>query len=544
MDDLCWGDLACHGNPYTQTPFLDQLYSQSTRLTRYYSGPLCTPARASLMTGRYHLRTRAIDTYIGRSIIDPEEKTLAQILFEAGYETGIFGKWHLGDTYPTRSMDMGFKENLVHRGGGIGQPGDHPDNFGRESYFDPVLCRNGKVEKAKGYCTDIFTEAAMDHIEKNQDRPFFTYLATNAPHSPMQVPDQWWKRFAAMGMSENRSKFYGMVDNIDWNIGRIMKKLEDLKIADNTILIFTSDHGPCPSAQETDAPDGQKIRFNAGLRAEKGTLYNGGIQVPCFWRWPKKFKAATDIDRISNPIDLLPTLAEIAHANIPSSVKLDGISLAPLLSGTCSTNKWPNRTIFMQWHRGNEAVKYRNYAVITQQYKLTRPKEDENDELYNLPFDPGEKTDIATKHPNIVAELRKKYEDWFQDVSSTRPNNYDTVPLVLGDSHENPVLLTRQDWRVHGPDGWFENHYGHWEVNPVREAKYQIRIKFYQPLSSSGKIFFQCGKTRHEANVHPGMQAYEWPSVELKTGRSQLESWMIVDDKKISPLYIWVKLLN
>lgn len=304
-DDLAWGDLAAHGNPHTATPHLDALHAVSARCNRHYSGPVCSPARASLMTGRYHYRTRVRDTYCGRSIMDPRERTLAHLLGEAGYHCGLFGKWHLGDCYPSRPIDLGFDECLMHLAGGIGQPGDRPANHYGEAtcYFDPELVRNGVPEPSQGYCTDVFTDAAIAYIEERQGKgPWFAKVSYNAPHSPHQVPEEWAAPYHAMGLPERWALVYGMVANIDHNLGRLRETLAATGQADDTIVIFTSDHGPCGSARDAELG----IRWNAGLRAQKGTVYEGGIRVPCLWHGPGI--AVGDVDEATHVIDVLPTL--------------------------------------------------------------------------------------------------------------------------------------------------------------------------------------------------------------------------------------------
>jgi len=538
MDDLAWGDLACHGNPYTRTPHLDKFYEQSTHMTRYCSGPLCTPARASLMTGRYHLRTRAIDTYIGRAMIDPSEKTLAHVLDDAGYVTGIFGKWHLGDCYPLRPIDMGFQTAVVHRGGGIGQPGDHPDNFGRDSYFDPILNVNGTDEQIEGYCTDIFTDAVMQFIEKNNDenpdQPFFAYLATNAPHSPFQIADNWVQPYRDMGINETHARVYGMVENIDWNVGRVLDKLDALGIADDTLVIYTSDHGPCPSANDKSAPPDKHIRFNGGLRGLKGQLYEGGVRVPSFWRWTGQFPAGQDLDIVSSPIDILPTMASICGVTVSDNI--DGIDLAPLLRGK-SPHSDEDRVLFMQWHRGDTPVRYRNYAVITQHYKLYRPHEDQFDELYDIINDPFEKHNIAEAHPQLVTELRGHYDSWFDDVSTTRPNNYAAPRIVMGTNHETTTILTRQDWRIHGDDGWDDEHKGHWEVHYATSVDYQVSIHFSRPLKN-GTIFLQLGYEELSQPIEAGERVFVFDTSKTPIGDYEIEVRIEDEDMNISPLYV------
>jgi len=231
MDDLAYGDLACHGNPYCQTPHLDTMHRHGVRCSRSASGLVCTPARASLMTGRHAYRTRAIDTYCGRTTLDPDEVTLPQILRAAGYRTCISGKWHLGDNYPSRPMDLGFEKQLMHHGGGLRQPGNPGHWHNRDGYFNPLLNHNGHLVERPGYCTDIFTDHALEFIEQCRSEPFFVYLATNAPHTPLEIGDEWAQKYRDLGLPENVARIYGMVENIDHNVGRVFEKLEQLGLA-------------------------------------------------------------------------------------------------------------------------------------------------------------------------------------------------------------------------------------------------------------------------------------------------------------------------
>ena len=249
-DDLAYGDLSLHGNPICRTPHLDGIAKEGVSAQRHLSGPLCSPSRACILTGRYNYRSRVVDTYCGRSIMDAEEVTLADQLRARGYQTGCFGKWHLGDTRPFRPEDRGFDETVWHLGGGIGQPGDHPGNFGRASYFDPVLCRDGKFENFEGYCTDIFTSEAIGFIRRNKVRPWFAYVAFNAPHGPLQVDPASAADLAARGATGDLPAFYAMVENIDANVGRLLAALDAEGLRDDTVVVFTSDHGPCPSVSD------------------------------------------------------------------------------------------------------------------------------------------------------------------------------------------------------------------------------------------------------------------------------------------------------
>jgi len=534
-DDLAYGDLACHGNPYTRTTHLDRLHAESIRFTRYCSGPLCTPARASLMTGRYPYRTRAIDTYIGRSMIDPEEVTLGEIYQAAGYRTGIFGKWHLGDNFPMRPCDMGFSESLVHRGGGIGQYGD----IVGQSYFDPVLHRNGVPEQHLGYCTDIFAEATCNFVERFQNEPFFIYMATNAPHSPLEVSDHYINYYTQMGLNDKVARLYGMVDNIDWNVGRVLVQLSRLGLEDNTIVIFTSDHGPCGSVSVNG-----KVRWNADLRGQKGQMYEGGVKVPFFVRWPDGIpEAGRDVDRIANPIDILPTLTDATNLELPEEIKLDGTSLKPLLQDANAASAWPDRQIKMQWHRGDEPLRYRNYAVIGQQYKLYRPNDKAPDELYDLLADPSEKENIASRHADLVRDMRQDYDTWFDDVSSTREDNYAPPPIYIGTPYENPTTLTRQDWRVthtvktEGNVGWDPDDEGHWIVRVMVSGAFRVRLRF-RSRSRGGTAILKVGNLKHTAAFLHGESHVTFDGVALRSGDGIVEAWVDVDGQRAGVTYV------
>ncbi len=453
-DDQGYGDLGCHGNPVLRTPNLDALAAGSTEIATFYVSPVCAPTRASLMTGRYNYRTRVTDTYLGRAMMDPAEVTLAEMLGAAGYRTGIFGKWHLGDDYPLRPQDQGFREVLVHRGGGIAQPSDPPEPGG-SSYDDPILQHNGRQEKARGYCSDVFTDAAIRFIEADRDRPFFAYLAFNAPHTPLQVPDRHRGRFRDADLSasslprvgrpvegevdpEATARVYDMVANIDDNVGRLLGKLDELGLAEETIVIFLTDNGP------------QQPRYNAGLRGRKGTVYEGGIRVPFFIRWPGRIPAGRRLDLVAAHIDVAPTLLDACGVARPEGGSFDGRSLIGPLRGDRDAS--PDRTLFFQWHRGDVPELGRAFAARDASWKLVQPQGGDGPsakpphfELYSIEDDPYERRDVAGQNPEVVRRLRSEYEAWFRDVGSTR--GFDPPRIVLGTAHQNPTILTRQDWR-------------------------------------------------------------------------------------------------
>ena len=526
MDDLAFGDLACHGNPYTRTPHLDRMHDESTRLTRYQSGPVCTPARACLMTGRYAYRTRAIDTYCGRSMMEPDELTLAELLGDAGYRTGIFGKWHLGDSYPTRAIDQGFEEAVVHNGGGLQQPA----NIGRDAYHDPQLMHNGELEQYHGYCTDIYTDRAVDWIERHRDEPWFCYLATNAPHTPLEIGEKWSAPYREQGLNETFARVYGMVENIDHNVGRVFEALDRLGLAEDTLVIYTSDHGPCGSARH----EGED-RYNAGLRNIKGSVYQGGVKVPCFWRWPGKLPGGRDVSHVANPVDVLPTLAAACGVELPADRTIDGVNLLPAMTGELKRDDWPRRDTFLQWHRGDQPVRYRNYALIDQRYKLTRPREDAPDELYDLDEDPGEQHDLAAEAPDRVESMRQRYDAWFDDVSSTRPDNYAPPRIHVGTPHENPVVLNRNNWRAKvDADQWNDpTHEGFWLVH-LEAGTYDLTLDLPLRLDAARAVL-RVGERQWEAVTFKASDYVSFESLALPAGETDVDAWCEDGEQRYGP---------
>ncbi len=489
-DDQGYGDFGFAGNPVVRTPHLDALAAQSAQVERFYVSPVCTPTRASLMTGRYNYRTRAIDTYIGRAMMEPEEVTIAEMLRDAGYATGIFGKWHLGDAYPMRAMDQGFEESLVHRGGGIGQPSDPPGGEGK--YTDAVLFRNGTREETTGYCTDVYFDAAFEFIEQaaTEGRPFFAYVPTNAPHGPFHdVPEDWLEHYRQVDLStalpdpgqtsdqvlDRLARSYAMISNIDDNIGRLAARLEELGLADNTLLVFLVDNGP------------DRDRYNAGLRGRKGTLFEGGIRSPLLARWPGRLPAGGEsVDRIAAHIDIAPTLLDAAGVETPAGLHLDGRSLLGLLAGDVDAGTWPDRTLYLQFHRGNEPIPLHSFAAVGQRYKLVHPSPrgegdwdgELNFELYDLNADPDESSNLIAELPAVAAEMSDAYLAWFEDVSSTRPDNYAPPRIVVGTDHEPVTVLTRQDWRrITDDQGWRPTSRGRWLLSAREDVTFDIEVR-------------------------------------------------------------------
>jgi arylsulfatase A-like enzyme len=414
-DDQGYGELGCHGNPTIQTPNLDRLHAESTRFTAFYVSPTCAPTRASIMTGQHEFRNGVTHTIMQRERLALDAITLAEVLSDAGYHTGIFGKWHLGDEKPYRPAQRGFRESLIHGAGGIGQSyegscGDFPNN----SYFDPYVLHNERVEKTSGYCTDVFFNVAARWIEANRDRPFYAQIATNAPHAPYICPPGYDKSYRKSGLDKQSAAYYGMITNIDENVGRLLKRLDELDLSDRTLVIFMTDNGHALGHL-----------YNAGMRGKKGTAYEGGTRVPAFVRWPGKIQAGVDVTALAAAIDLFPTIAEICGASVPSDIKLEGRSLVPLLQDQRA--EWPDRYLFThvgRWETGKVAVaRYSECAVRSKRFRLVN-----NGELYDIQNDPGEQRNVIDKYPEVVAEMRDAYDDWWNSVQPRLVN--ENVPFA------------------------------------------------------------------------------------------------------------------
>ena len=512
-DDQGWAQVGFHGNPYIKTPTLDRLASESTEFTQFYVEPKCAPTRAALLTGRHGFRSGVVDTYLGRSLMDPAAVTLAELLAAEGYATGIFGKWHLGDNYPLRAMDQGFAESLVHRGGGIGQPAGPPGN----RYWDPVLENNGESRAYAGYCTDIFTDALLGFMENNQDRPFLGYLAPNVPHSPFHVDEKYIEPYRAMGLPENTSRVYGMITEFDENLERVLNRLDQLGLAERTIVVFLTDNGP---TQQT---------FTAGLRDRKGSTYEGGTRVPFLFRWPGPVEAGRRVDRIAAHIDVVPTLLEAAGID-PSDSDFDGVSLWPLLSGETPPEAWPDRIIHLQNHRGDRPQLYRNASARSQQWKAVQPLGKATDpmppgarfELYDMSVDPGETNNLAQQHPDIVAEMVQGYEEWFRDVSSTR--GFEPVRIHLGTPGEPLATLSRFDWRGDKDDRAREDSLGYWPVEFERAGTYDFTLRFAGPLASPAEARLSVAGVEVSREVSAGSRSCEFDGVEIDAGAARVEA--------------------
>ena len=453
-DDQGYGEMSCHGNPILRTPHLDRLHSQSLRFTQYHVSPTCAPTRSALLTGRHEFRNGVTHTIFERERLRLDAVTLAEVLRSVGYTTGIFGKWHLGDEDAYLPERRGFDRVLIHGGGGIGQTfpgscGDAPEN----PYHDPVLWNGHRFEKTRGYCTDVFFDRAGDWIADchAQSKPFFAMVTPNAPHDPFVIPSETWAApYRDRGLSTNAVAYYSMIAHLDAALGRLMARLDATGASRDTLVIFQTDNG-----HSVD-----RI-FNAGMRGMKGTPYEGGIRVPAFWRWPGRLPAGTDCAALTAHVDVFPTLATLAGADLsrwPSQV--EGRSLLPLLEDPRAP--WADRllvTHFGRWEYGEAAAaRYRLCAIRDARFKLVNHRE-----LYDLEADPGEREDLATRHPGIVARLRTAYDAWWDEVLPETEANDQTLGTYLNpfkqrywdqfDLPRDPELVSRMDpvWKFVRP---------------------------------------------------------------------------------------------
>lgn len=477
-DDQGYGDLSAHGNPVLRTPRLDRLRAESARLVDFHVDPTCSPTRAALMTGGHSLRTGVWHTIAGRSILRGDVPTLPELLAPAGHVRGIFGKWHLGDNAPSRPRDRGFDVALVHGGGGIGQT---PDHWGND-YFDDVYLENDVPKRFQGYCADVFADAALRLIRTAvaDRRPFLCVLATNTPHSPYRAPPADAAPFRAAGLPDPLPDFYGMIVNIDRNVGRLLDALDELGIADDTIVVFLTDNGSAvgelPAAPGADPAAFRG--FNAGMRGLKGSPYEGGHRVPCFIRWPGRVAAGRDVPGPTAHFDLLPTLLQWTGVDVPPG--LDGIGLAAVLADP-DARAVPERTLIVQSQRIETPLPWRQSAVIRGPWRLVNGRE-----LYDLRDDPGQTRDIAADHPEKVAELRRDYEEWWASTAEDRTRE---VRVAIGDPREEPVRLTSHDWRnPAATTPWNqpmigldrippEARNGFWAVDVARAGTYRIEAR-------------------------------------------------------------------
>lgn len=429
-DDLAYGDYGCLGNPVLKTPAVDAFSKESLLFTQFHVSPTCSPTRASLMSGRHEFKNGVTHTILERERMSLDTFTLPQMLKTAGYSTGIFGKWHLGDEEAYRPESRGFDEVYIHGAGGIGQtfPGSCGDAPGNTN-INPTLWHNGKFVKTNGYCTDLFFEQSFKWIDSQRklETPFFAYISLNAAHGPHVVPDEYCVNYKGRdGISDGLAKYLGMVENIDTNFGKLLAKLEEWDLKKNTLLIYLgTDNGGGIS---------RKV-FDSGLRGGKNSPYQGGTLSPCFVRWPAGgVPAGETCSALTAHVDLFPTLMEIAGAKTTPKLRaqLEGRSMLSLLKDPDA--QWSDRMLVHhtgRWKSGTaESAKHSNSAIQNSQFTLVN-----NQELYDLKSDPGETLNVIKDHPKVVTELRAAYDQWWQE----------TLPLMVNEDSVGPEINPFQE---------------------------------------------------------------------------------------------------
>ena len=491
-DDQGWGDLGAHGNDYIQTPNLDRLKSQSVSFDRFYVDPVCAPTRAALLTGLYAARTGAVDVTDGLEKMKPELRTIAHLFQKNGYRTACIGKWHNGLQYPYHPISKGFDEFFGFCAGGVANHFDAaleystPESLLKPNTLDadilPHQPIHGDLVQTEGYITDVLTDQAIQFLEKNRNRPFFCYLSYNAPHSPWQAPDRFFDKYKAMGLSDGVAGVYAMTESIDENMGRILKSLEDLKLAKKTILLFLSDNGPLLRQAE---------RYNGGMKGGKGSCHEGGVRVPFFLRWGNRFPTGQTINTIAAHIDILPTLADLCGLELESFKDLDGVSLKPLLFDNDA--EWPDRMLFTsRWRKGQ----FYQGSIRTNQYRYVHSVN--GDELYDMLADPDQTTNLSISLPSITEALSTSFHTW-NTQTSKEVSPPETVPvgnpeavISLLPQHEGFKTEGIQYKAVHGYTtdyfvGWQStDDYLWWNIDVQQAGKYQVQLLYQSPEEELG----------------------------------------------------------
>ncbi|MFO1447803.1 MAG: arylsulfatase [Opitutaceae bacterium] len=541
-DDQGYGDFGVMGNTVIETPHLDAMAGRSVRWGDFYVSPVCSPTRASLMTGRYNFRTGVLDTWLGRSMMATEETTVAEILREEGYATGIFGKWHLGDNYPMRAMDQGFEESLVTRGSGLGFPSDPIES--NQRYSDPILIHNGREVRTKGYCTNVyFTEAIRWMRQKHTEgRPFFAYIPTNAPHAPYHdVPDELRQHYLGKNLAslvrgpvadlpkavDVLSRIAAMITNIDENIGLLFAALKESGLYENTLVVFLTDNGPAGA------------RFVGPFRGQKTEVLEGGIRTPMWAHWPARLPGGRTVEHMpAAHIDLMPTLLEACGAPLPSNRKIDGRSVLTQLLHP--ETPLPDRPLVIQTHRVNQLnrpQRYHNFMLREGKWKLVHPSGFTSEtmqaplalQLYDLSNDPGEQTDLARQMPDLVERLRSTYDRWYDDVMATVLAEPPPPPIMIDAARENPVVLTWQERVAHR---WVRGSVGFWKLELAEEGLFDVQVDMPAAHAPRGdwRLILAIGGQTYEQPVSASSRSALFSCIQIPTGQTQLRADLVLPD--------------
>ncbi len=465
-DDQGWGDLSLHDNPNLSTPNIDSLARDGAEVEHFYVCAVCSPTRAEFLTGRYHTRMGVYSTSTGGERFNLDEQTIAEVFRRGGYATAAYGKWHSGMQSPYHPNARGFDDYYGFCSGHWG------------NYYSPMLEHNGQIVQGEGFLVDDLTSHAIEFISTHKNDPFFVYLPLNTPHSPMQVPDEYWEKFENKSIvpdpaPENARQqdllhtraALAMCENIDANVGRLLHHLDELKIADNTIVVYFSDNGPNGS------------RFNGGMRGRKGSTFEGGLRSPCLIRYPLQIKAGCRVTQVAAAIDLLPTLADFAGLAIDSAKPLDGVSIAALLRG--ETVEWSNRLIYSAWNS--------KASIRDQRFRMQQ-----SGQLYDIENDPGETTDVSKQHPSIAKRLSQALAAWISETKPRSSRDKETRPITLADPDAMFTQLPARDATASGdivrsnkfPNCTFMTNWKdangeiQWNVQVLGEGDYEVQMYY------------------------------------------------------------------
>lgn len=510
-DDQGYGDIGAHGNPYLKTPNLDALHGQSVRFTNFHTDPSCSPTRAAIMTGQYSARSGVWHTIGGRSLLKKGKTTMAEVFAASGYRTGYFGKWHLGENYPFRPMDRGFQETVVHGGGASSI---HPDYWGND-YYDDVYKHNGVFKRYEGFCNTVWFNEALKFIEANREQPFFAYISTNSPHAPLLVDEEYCAPYKSM-VPERIANYYGMITQFDEDLGKFLAELDRLKLTENTILIYMTDNGPCPWFGGIMLDDSLYVDkgYSAGMRGAKIRGYEGAHRVPFFIRWPAAgIGGGKDVDKLAAHFDILPTLIDLAGLQAPRELRVDGVSLRPLMEDPKAP--WNERTLFVHNQRVQDPEKYKDFIVLTEEWRLEHYGKEE---LYHIRTDTGEVHNVANQHPDIVKDLRARYEAWWEDVSEGFDEYND---IIIGNDRDNPSTLYAHD-ALRGRDGYV------WAVDVDQEGVYEFNV-YRWPVESGRRVL---------DNEGPDFRHNLLPTSTTETNRFGLDEGTIVKPASIKTAHL------
>jgi arylsulfatase A-like enzyme len=562
-DDQGYGDLGHTGNPIIKTPNIDAFAKEGVSLTNYHVGTTCTPSRAGLLTGRNCNRNGAWHTIMGASSLNGDEVTLADVFKQNGYKTGMFGKWHLGDNHPSLPNDKGFEEAFYLGGGGVGQTPDYWNN----DYFDDTYMRNGKPEKASGYCSDVWFSEAIKFIENKKDEPFLCYLSLNAPHSPFNVPEEYYNIYKEeTTILESQKRFYGMITNIDDNFSKLLAKLDELKIADNTILIFTTDNGTS-NGYKIDKETGEIHGYNAGMRGTKASEYDGGHRVPFIIRWPNGgLTGGNSVNDLAAHVDMLPTLTSLVGIEHTSLKVLDGTDLSGLLT---KGEKLKQRMLVTDTQRVPWPIKGKQSSVMDGAWRLVN-----GSELYNVQEDPGQENNVADKYPERVAEMNNFYNTWWEGV--IQESKFTVIDLGVdakdalscmdihstgqfpnwnqGMIRKGTALIPANFLVNFTKEGAYKISLSRWpeesglalgsEANDVVEATAYTDAQIKGNAFVFKKAFVKIGEKEYSVAVDNAEQA---ASIEIETekGETDLTAWFEMEDGTLTnAFYVYVEKLN